>query len=158
MNLYAQNLIVDFTHWQLFLHPDQHYLGRTYAWIRRDDPMLDICDLFQKERDELFGAVVPSWKAATSFLWSPDHYNYAWLGNGIEEHEGHGHLHLIPRYRNVRQCYSLVFEDNRWGRNYAPYDPFPASPQLMRVIRDDIKQAMDITELANWAAKKITSS
>lgn len=155
---YEQNLVRSYNYWDLFLHPDQRYLGRCYAWVGRDTPMLDLTDLTKSEHDELFKKVIPEWKGAAEFLWRPDLYNYAWLGNGVEEHGGHGHMHLIPRYKHSKTCYKHRFEDMRWGRNYAPYDPFPVSAQLMRVIRDDIKQAMDIIELADWVAKKITSS
>ncbi len=155
---YEQNLIHRYNYWELFLHPDQRYLGRCYAWIRRNTSMLDLTDLTRSEHEELFGRVIPQWKEAVGFLWQPDLYNYAWFGNDVRDHDGHGHMHLIPHYKYPKTRYEHRFEDMRWGKNYAPYDPFPLSAQLMRVIRDDIKQAMDITKLADWAAKKITSS
>ncbi len=52
------------------------------------------------------------------FLWKPDHINYAWLGNFFQEHDGHGHMHFVPRYKEPRTFADVTFTDERWGKNY----------------------------------------
>ncbi len=50
------------------------------------------------------------------------------------------HIHLIPRYKEVRQFDNVVFKDARWGQNYAPYDrSFNIDESTLFKIRDALK-------------------
>ncbi len=120
MATYEQLKLKDYRFWVLFLHRNQYYLGRSYAWLKRPGEMQRLSELNHAERNELFDAVLPQFESATASLWRPDHMNYAWLGNHIETHGGHGHLHIIPRYSRAVHLEGLELTDNRWGRNYAP--------------------------------------
>ena len=71
------------------------------------------------ERDELW-EILHSYEAALHELWKPDLINYAWLGNLVSAHGGHGHMHLIPRYITPRTIDATEFIDSEWGRHYDP--------------------------------------
>ena len=48
------------------------------------------------------------------------------LGNLFHEHNGHGHMHIIPRYAGMPRPPSFMgiwFEDDRWGQDYTPETP-----------------------------------
>ena len=129
----------DYKHWELYL-ADQRYLGRCVAWIKRDTPMLDLNDLSKEEHTELF-ELIAAWKMAISNLWQPDLFNYAWLGNYIHEHGGHGHMHLIPRYESERYIQFdtvATFVDNQWGQNYAPYERRSLPDRYMQELKSKI--------------------
>ena len=68
--------------------------------------------------------------------------NYAWLANLFEEHGGHGHLHLIPRYKDARTFANITFVDGRWGKNYAPFEAFRPEDDLLLEIRDALREAV----------------
>ncbi|MFZ2555632.1 MAG: hypothetical protein WAX57_02230, partial [Minisyncoccia bacterium] len=104
--------------WTLYLHSNQYYLGRCYAWLKRDGDMQRLSDLTCEELFELHGSVLPGYESAVGRLWSPDHMNYAWLGNHVHAHKGHGHMHLIPRYKRPVLFSRHEFSDGQWGQNY----------------------------------------
>jgi diadenosine tetraphosphate (Ap4A) HIT family hydrolase len=113
---YEKYLIRKFTHWSVYLHKNQHYIGRMYIWARRSDftDLQDASFYEWKELREIIGltsdALIDSFQA--------DRINFAALGN--EKH--HCHVHVIPRYKSAREFGGVVFEDKRWGKNHAPYD------------------------------------
>jgi diadenosine tetraphosphate (Ap4A) HIT family hydrolase len=86
--------------------------------------------------------VLPEYEAAMQELWQPDHMNYTWLGNLFHLHKGHGHMHLIPRYKDPRTFAGMDFADTRWGNNYVPY-PQEAAPMDVRLaIRDALRDVL----------------
>lgn len=47
------------------------------------------------------------------------------------------HVHIIPRYKEAREFAGAVFKDERWGKNYAPYDrSFVTEESVLFQIRD----------------------
>ena len=86
--------------------------------------------------------VMREYEKAIQKLWSPDFMNYAWLANLFEEHGGHGHLHLIPRYKDARTFANITFVDGRWGKNYAPFEAFRPDEDLLLKIRDALREAV----------------
>lgn len=139
---YSKFIIKEYRCWTLYLHEYQNYLGRSYAWLRRDGEMQRLSKLTGDERDELFETVFPEYEEAVHTLWSPDHMNYAWLGNEIETHGGHGHMHLIPRYERAVTFCEYGFQDPRWGHNYAPYFKRNLSDDVLFKIRDVIQKEL----------------
>ncbi len=141
-NPYAKYALKTFAHWTIFLHKTQWpYIGRAYAWATREVPMHRLSNLTVDERHELWNHVLPEYEQALQVLFHPDHVNYAWLGNEVSVHAGHGNLHIIPRYRSVRFHRGIGFHDMRWGANYAPVPPCPIGPlseTFTLQIRDDI--------------------
>jgi len=65
--------------------------------------------------------------------------NYAWLGNDFALHSGHGHMHLVPRYKETRNFSGISFEDGRWGKNYVPYTNEERPKEVAVKVRDAIR-------------------
>ena len=94
--------------WSLYLlADDQRYLGLGYAWLKREGKMQLFSDLSTDELLEL-RMVLKKYEFAvahltdTEFGCTPEHFNYLWLGNDIDKHGGHGHMHIVPRYKYPR--------------------------------------------------------
>jgi diadenosine tetraphosphate (Ap4A) HIT family hydrolase len=136
---YEQFNIKQYTHWTLRVEDSQRYLGQAVAWLERPGDMQRLSSLTEAERNELWSAVFPEYETAIAKLWQPDHINYAWLGNAFSLHNGHGHMHIIPRYKNPRKFENLVFEDGRWGENYFPYLNEKRSPDIVLRVKDALR-------------------
>lgn len=145
MGNYDRLFIKEYVKWKLFLSPHQQYLGRTYVWLTREGRMQRLSKLTGSERDELFDVVIPEFEYAALSLFRPNHMNYAWLGNEFHTHQGHGHLHLIPRYATPRMFNGMTFVDERWGQNYAPYSKKEYSPSMLLSIADALAEALSRT-------------
>src|SRR4051812_23206229 len=113
---YERFKIKSYTHWYLYLHESQYFLGRMYIWSLRAG-LHDLMDVTDEERAELF-EIGREARGALTRLWFPDLFNWASLGNISQQ----CHVHVIPRYAKLRQFAGFVFKDTRWGQNYAPYD------------------------------------
>ncbi len=133
--------IVSYRLWTLLVYKDQHYLGRSYLWLNRPGEMQDISDLTEEETLHL-SMLIKKYKEAACELWQPDLFNYAWLGNETHIHQGHGHMHIIPRYKKERQFAGERFVDERWGQNYVPYSKFPVLWVQMEAIRDALQKRL----------------
>lgn len=105
--------------------------------------MQRLSSLNQDERAELWNVVLPEYEMAMQQLWQPDHMNYTWLGNFFHLHKGHGHLHLIPRYKDPRIFNRMDFSDTRWGSNYVPYPQDAAPMNIILAIRDALIEQMN---------------
>ena len=124
-------------HWKVFLHKNQHYLGRSYVWAKGEE-VTDLLDITPDERNDLFGISERVKKALTE-IFNPDLFNYASLGNI----SSHLHLHIIPRYKTPREFGGQTFVDFNWGHNYAPYDyEFEVPEELLFKIRDKIRREL----------------
>ncbi|MDP3882311.1 MAG: HIT family protein [Nanoarchaeota archaeon] len=124
--------------WEVFLHENQYFLGRVYLWAKRTDAS-DLMDMTQAEQQEFFdlGSRV---KEALTSLFQPDLFNYAALSNNSP----HLHVHFIPRYKTSREFAGQEFKDERWGKNYAPYDyDFKISEDKLLQVRDAIRKEME---------------
>jgi diadenosine tetraphosphate (Ap4A) HIT family hydrolase len=122
-----------YRYWTLFLSKDQYYLGRAYAWLNRPGAMQQLEDVSEAELLEL-RKIMRTYRSAIGSLWIPDHMNYAWLGNEFESHQGHGHMHFIPRYKTERIFAGETFADGQWGNNYAPYPKGKVSKEILLFI------------------------
>ena len=130
-------MIKEYGHWSVYLHKNQYFLGRVYIWAKREDAV-DLMQMTAEEREELFdiGRAV---NKALSELFQPDLMNYAALGN-ISTHL---HLHVIPRYSSSRNFAGQTFVDERWGKNYAPYNyDFETHENVLAKIRDALKKKL----------------
>ena len=124
---YEQLKIKSYKHWDLYLHENQCYLGRTFVQLKEEEV-----------RDEFF-LIGEEVKAALKTLFQPDKMNYATLSNTSPVI----HVHIIPRYKDSQEFAGVTFKDTRWGSNYAPYDKsYVTDESVLFQIRDAIRDAL----------------
>jgi diadenosine tetraphosphate (Ap4A) HIT family hydrolase len=129
-------LIKSYKHWDLYLHENQCYLGRTFLLLKEDEGVEDFIAIEGEAREEFF-LIGKEVKAALKTLLKPDKMNYAALSNTSPAI----HVHLIPRYKCEREFAGIAFKDTRWGQNYAPYDrSFIIEESVLFKIRDALKE------------------
>lgn len=132
-----KTLIKKYKYWTILLGNDQRYLGRCIIKLNRH--IIDLFDITDKEKKELF-EITKKLRIVLKNLFKPDIFNYASFGNFVE----HLHMHLVPRYKNKRIFERVIFKDNRWGKNYAPYKkrklPKELSAKLINLIRQNIQK------------------
>ena len=133
---YQQFVVKEYECWKLVIEEKQRYLGQAVAWLKREGDMQRLSSLTEEERSELWNKVLPDYESAAEKLWQPDHMNYAWLGNYFHVHNGHGHMHLIPRYKTSRFFNNIEFVDGRWGKNYVPHTQDALSIEIALSVRD----------------------
>lgn len=137
---YSPYRIRTFTHWEIYVHASQAYLGRVYIWSRRP-ALVDLFDTQPEEWSELH-QIANALKKVLSELFQPDLYNWCALGNLTSQ----CHVHLIPRYRSTRQFAGQTFTDDRWGQNYVPYNrDFAVSQEMLIALRDEINHRLPVT-------------
>ena len=130
---FEQYKIRDYRHWAVYLHSNQYFLGRVYIWSKRKG-LIDLMDLTPGERGELF-VIGSHIKRTLTKLFQPDLFNWASLGNISSQ----CHVHVIPRYKEPREFDGLTFVDERWGKNYAPYNyAFVVSEETLQKIKNVI--------------------
>lgn len=131
---YAHLNIAEFNHWRLALHESQVYLGRCLLIARRH--FEDFFQTTDDERGEFF-AIGRNLRDILQSTFGADMCNYATLGNEVNHH----HWHVLPRYKKPVEFAGVVFEDKRWGQNYAPYDKnFTVPMQTILAIRDILQK------------------
>jgi diadenosine tetraphosphate (Ap4A) HIT family hydrolase len=128
-------LIKSYQYWEVYLHENQCFLGRTFVLLKDDKGVDDFIAISPEARDEFFkiGAEV---KQALQVLFQPDKMNYAALSNTSPKI----HVHLVPRYKDSRTFGERTYVDSRWGKNFAPYDKeFKIEIDELINIKDTIK-------------------
>lgn len=130
---FADTVLKEYRHWQVQLFLNQYYLGRTLIKLKRH--AVDLNELEEEERQELFDKVLPEVEEALDQLFEPDLYNQATLGNDCR----HFHLHLIPRYSEERSFQGVVFRDENWNSHYKPY---PEDHKISQKTFDNLKKKM----------------
>lgn len=134
---YERFRVKDYKHWSVFVHENQYYLGRTYAWAKREG-VVDLMDATEEEQKEFF-IIGRAIKNALVQLFRPDLMNYAALTNEAR----HLHVHIVPRYASPRTFDGMEFIDERWGQNYAPYNyDFKTPEATLLKLRDLIKSKL----------------
>ena len=136
---YRSSIIKRYQRWTLLLNQDQRYLGRAVLWLKREGGMQRLSDLTLAEFREMRTAL-REYDRAIREEWRADHMNDAWLGNFFHEHGGHGHMHLIPRYKEERIVAGVKFVDGRWGKNYTTYEPYRPKEHVFFAIRDALRK------------------
>lgn len=132
---YDKLFIKEFKYWDLYLHENQCYLGRTFLLLKDKKNAGDFLDIKKDAQDEFF-LIGTQLKDVLKTLFEPDKMNYAALSNTSPAI----HVHLVPRYQSDREFSETIFKDDRWGQNYAPYDKsFSIDENLILKIRDAIK-------------------
>lgn len=135
---YEKLKIKSFKYWDLYLHENQCYLGRTFVQLKEESGIEDFLDIKEEAREEFF-QIGQSIKKALKTLFKPDKINYAALSNTSPVI----HMHIIPRYREPRDVNGVIFKDTRWGQNYAPYDRFfIIDESVLFKIRDALNEQL----------------
>ncbi len=135
---YEQLKIKSYQYWDLYLHENQCYLGRTFVQLKNEVGIDDFMAINGAVRDEFF-AIGQSVKMALKSLFKPDKMNYAALSNVSSVI----HVHIIPRYKDVREFKGLIYKDERWGSNYAPYDrSFVVEQSTLFSVRDALQEVL----------------
>ena len=107
------------SHWKVFLHPEQTYLGRSVITLKRHcgslsavtkEEWVDFIRLVKKIESSYKKAL-----GATLFNWS------CLMNNAYQDTppNPHVHWHLRPRYRKSVRLFGTVFEDIEFGHHYA---------------------------------------
>ena len=136
MDQYANFLIKEYTHWDLYLHENQGYLGRCYLWSKRREAA-SVTDATPEEWTEvltLFRAIESGLKRA----FNTDKFNYSFLGNETP----HMHCHVIPRYDRVVMFGGIAFSDPLWGKNYQTDPNFKIPPYTQGMILAKMRDVM----------------
>ncbi len=135
---YEQLKIKSYKRWDLYLHENQCYLGRVFVLLK-EEGLEDFLSIAGDTRAEFF-RIGEKVKEALKALFNPDKMNYAALSNTSPVI----HVHMVPRYKEPREFAGAIFKDERWGKNYAPYDrTFVLEESILFQIRDAIKQQLD---------------
>lgn len=140
------NLIREHPLWFLFANEDQRLIGRCYAWSKVPGDMQDMAFLSTESLLDL-RRVQQNWRIALQRLFPLIHTNYEWLGNEIQKHGGHGHMHLIPRYTRPfwfmeEECVDVNFSANAGTRHDKYVDGLPLRKRQLppKKMRELIKQ------------------
>lgn len=132
---YEKLKIKSFKYWDLYLHENQCYLGRTFLQLRDQSGVEDFLDIKEEVGEEFF-QIGQNVKQALKTLFKPNKMNYAALSNTSPVI----HMHMIPRYKDTQEFDGITFKDTRWGQNYAPYDrSFVIDELTLFKIRDALK-------------------
>jgi diadenosine tetraphosphate (Ap4A) HIT family hydrolase len=108
-----RRIFAESEHWAALLNTNQDLLGRCFLVLKR--PETDVAALSDAEVTDLW-ALVRRVRAKLDTLWSPDHYNYAFLMNLDPQ----VHFHVVPRYRSERTFAGHTFVDPHFGGHYDP--------------------------------------
>ncbi len=134
---YAHLLVKDFGLWSVYVHENQSYLGRCVVWCNREDAN-DLVDVTAAEYEQLL-SILRALRKASAHVFTPDWFNYAFLGNETR----HLHGHFIPRYQAPREYAGITFTDARWGHNYQTDHSFTTPPDVLKQIRRALQDALD---------------
>ena len=133
---FLKNLVKGYTHWEIYVHENQGYLGRSIVWCKRAKAD-DLTNATIAEQAELF-AVLSHLKEAVQKVFQPDWFNYSFLGNETR----HLHAHFVPRYAAPKTFMELVFEDKRYGHNYRTHHDFQTPEAVVRAVREKLQSVL----------------
>jgi diadenosine tetraphosphate (Ap4A) HIT family hydrolase len=129
----SENLLKEYPNWALFLHPNQTYLGSSYAMLQREGIVDPYLETTPAERRELM-VVIRGLHRCINEVWVPDTYNYDAYHSG-----NHLEWHIKPRYRNPRALGGELFVDPGRGEGEAVDSPdFFINAQTFAAIRSEI--------------------
>ncbi|HSI20898.1 MAG TPA: hypothetical protein VLA04_04350 [Verrucomicrobiae bacterium] len=131
-------LLKRYTHWDLYLHEQQQYLGRCYAALKSGEEVDPFTLPVEIQLDFNVG-VINEVRHCFDQLFAPRMYNYANLRNTWRV----CHWHIIPRHELTKEFAGFTFEDRRPTKNYTPYLDLPQpGDEVIFKIRDAIREAL----------------
>ena len=117
--------------WTIAVNLNQNLLGKTMIVLNRR--CRSVTDLTPAEWTDLH-AQIRRLRVALDSLFEPDQYNYAFLMNRDRQ----VHLHVVPRYRAVREWCDKQFEDPHWGEVFGPEQRL-LEPTALTLLRDRLR-------------------
>lgn len=128
------NFISETKYWEVYLNPDQYYLGRSVIVAKRDvgemslltdEEWLDFARLVKRIEEgfkKAFGATMFNWTCL--------------MNDAYKSPRPHPevHWHLRPRYAKPVKFAGIKFEDNEFGHHYARSTESPVSAEVEREI------------------------
>lgn len=122
--------------WRVVLNKNQNLLGKCFLVVQRH--IETVPDLKPEEWQDLHIQLA----RATDMLRSafrPDHFNYAFLQN----QDRHVHLHVIPRYSDLRLFSSLSFTDPDYPNHYSvPAAACSLSDDVFQALADTLRESV----------------
>lgn len=131
---YSKQIVKNYKFWSLQVHSNQGYLGRCVIMCLRSDAE-DYADMTDDEHEELL-FVIKEAKRAISKAFSPDWFNYSFLGNEVRRLHGH----IVPRYGRPVTFKGFIFDDKLYGKHYSTDHDFVIPDKILFAIRDEIKK------------------
>lgn len=137
------DFVFETKYWEVYLNPDQYYLGRCVVSAKRDvgamsdltnEEWLDFAELsrkIEKGFKEKFGATMFNWTCL--------------MNNAYQEENPHPcvHWHLRPRYAQPVEFAEQTFEDKEFGHHYARETEQEVSPEVFNQIVKEIKNFLE---------------
>jgi diadenosine tetraphosphate (Ap4A) HIT family hydrolase len=114
-------------HWWTVVNRNQNLLGKTMICLRRHEEL--VTGLRVEEWSDLRTEVVWLTERLRA-LFSPDHFNYAFLQNV----DRHVHLHVMPRYSRPSRFAGVEFTDPDYADHYRPGVENTVSPAVIAAI------------------------
>ena len=106
-------------YWEIYLHPDQYYLGRCVVVVKRD--VASMSGLSNEEWLD-FAKLVKKIEAGFKKAFGATMFNWTCLMNGAYQESPAKpwvHWHLRPRYGKSVKFAGMKFEDKEFGHHYA---------------------------------------
>lgn len=133
---YEPWVLATYDYWKVYLNiRDPSLFGRAYAWYTPEH--IDRMQLYEIERehlDELIYRIIPQHRLALGQFRRPLAINCEWQGNETDEHRGHGHMHLLPRYAGPVHFGQLVFTDPNPTRRHVPRKMELSREQMLDIV------------------------
>lgn len=136
------NFIFETKYWEVYLNPDQYYLGRCVVSIKRD---VGEMSLLTKEEWLDFGELVRKIETGFKKIFGATMFNWTCLMNdAYKEEKPHPevHWHMRPRYSKPVEFASQTFEDKEFGSHYARGTELEVPPEVFEKIIEKIKGAI----------------
>ncbi|MEK9173461.1 MAG: HIT domain-containing protein [Patescibacteria group bacterium] len=137
MKDFSKYIIKGYKYWEVTIHENQGYLGRSVIWCKRPEAD-DLSEIRKEEYDELL-LIINEVKDAIHKVFKPDWFNYAFLGNEVR----HLHAHVVPRYASGRYYEGMAFEDKFYGHNFQTDPEFKISEEMVLKIKEAIAKELN---------------
>ena len=106
----VKDIIKVYDFWILYLNFKQDFPGRSMAILREHKN--DITEISEKENSELL-KIIKEWKFAINKISIPYNINIFISNTEVLVHNGHLHIHLIPRYDKSIRINGVTFPHDK---------------------------------------------
>lgn len=138
----VSNFITQNQHWDVFLNPEQSYLGRMVIVARRH--VASLSDLTPEEQTNFFNMVKVLEKAVVD-AFGASLSNWCCLMNDAYQEanpQPHVHWHLRPRYNHSVTFNGMQFIDPEFGHHYSRERKINVDDVMVTAITQRIKSVL----------------